>query len=232
MIDYSLLTIWLISHTPFCPLSLFFRARAQFIASHSAMERFLRPDQSNWSATMSVCSVRYILLQSLRWIMMLTFLATTLWSSLYLIEVFAESVREGQVIVAIGLGFVCTLMTYSLWSTCMFTLELLVKQCIPLGPFRKKVLGILDTANDFMAQRVSSKMCGIDTKDTGGGKTTLLSQNQNDEVIARLERMEKTIELALAHKVTSPEIIDNLDDSAIFEADSYSSGSEMLKAST
>jgi len=171
---------------------LFRRARAQFLAGHATMESFLRPTHSNWADQMPVYSPMYIFLMSMRWILLLTFLTTSVWSSLYLIEIAAFSIRIDRNIFTALAIIMAIAMVYSVWSSLMFTLEILVEQFLPpKGHWRDYIYNMIEKSNEKASKKVSTYMFGIDRNDTEGGAVIV---GQNSEVIARLDQLEGMIE--------------------------------------
>jgi hypothetical protein len=176
------------------------------------MENFLLPnvheEDMPESATASVSRQYYLARQGLRWLMIMTFLLSTVWSSLYLIMNMLNEMAEGRIGGAIIWGFSCIPMVYNLWVTFYFTVVVSIGKAIPDRRCKSKVKENLERFNNCMSHAISMYVFGIDTNDTEHGEVVPLARHVDDALVARLERIEKTLEKALAFK----DIIGDRDD--------------------
>jgi hypothetical protein len=165
------------------------------------MDKFLLPNEHKPESATESVSRHYPALQGLlRWLMILTFLVSTLWSSMYLISRFIDDVVDGRVGGAIVLGFLCIIMLYNLWVTFFFTVVVFIGQAIPDSRCKVKVKENMERFNNWMAHGISTHVFGIDRNDTEHGEISPLVRHDDDALVARLERIEKTLEKALALK--------------------------------
>lgn len=193
---------------------LFRRARAQFLASHSVMERFIRPSLSRWTDDMSMLSPIYWCLLLMRWSVLLTFMTTAVWSSLYIYELTAFSLTHqrysftGPLII---LGIMLVLLMCSLGS---FVVTIFVEQVIPGGEVRDFLLKHFDGQANLITKKVVSHAYGVDRNDTEGGEVVL---SKNAAIMTRLDRLENLLHQVLAkqERIEEDEILTGFDDSAI-----------------
>jgi hypothetical protein len=206
----------LTKHTLFLRPSCPSRARVQFVASHAAMENLLLPNVHEQdmpeSATASAFRHYYLPRQGLRWLVVLTFLLSTVWISMYLIINLVN--EKGGIGGSIVWGFLCIPMVYNLWVTYYFTVVVSIGQAIPNGRCKSKVKEKLEQFNNCISHAISTYVFGIDTNDTEHGEVAPRARHVDDDLVARLERIEKTLEKALASKDTIGDR-DDPDDSCI-----------------
>ncbi len=159
------------------------------------MERFIRPAQSRWSDKMSTTSLTYASLIFLRWILLLTFVTTTVWSSLYIIELASFSIREQRFAFTGPLIILAVLMACQLCCAVSFLLTILIEQVIPRGKLQDFLLTQVNKQTERIMKKVMSNLYGTDRKDTEGGEVTV---SRNADVLARLDRLENLLHQVIA----------------------------------
>ena len=121
-------------------------------------------------------------------------------SSLYLIDRLAFAVNNNLILEAIFLVVFFIGMLYSFWVSLMFSFSVIVGQILAEGRVRSQFRGLLNRINGGAVSFLSTYAFGIDRNDTEHGEVTSDEKNGNAEILARLERLEETIEKAFAQK--------------------------------
>lgn len=115
---------------------------------------------------------------------------------MYAIEMLAYTIRGelwAYTILSLALVFA---MVYSLWSTTVFVLGILLEQTLPKsGPWRDEIINWMDQTMERVAKKMSTSMFGIDRNNTEAGEVKV---GPNIEVMARLEKLESLLETLLA----------------------------------
>lgn len=147
---------------------------------------------------MSTCSPYYFLLILLRWSMVLTFLFTTLWTSLYVIELVVYSIRQERWALTVAGVLLALNMFYSLLFASIFTTVTFIEQIVPSeGEWRDRILVLVEKANVLMAENLNKHIFGNDLLDAEGGK---VSVGPNADVMNRLDKLERMVQQVLTRE--------------------------------
>ena len=152
----------------------------------------------------------------MRWLLLLTFLTTTVWSGLFVYELTAFSIRYQRYAFTaplIVIGLMLVLLTVSIGS---FVITILVEQICPPGKVRDFLLRHFDAQANLVTKKIVSRAYGVDRNDTEGGEVVV---SRNGEIMTRLSRLENLFHQAMAkqERVEDKEVLMAFDDSSVGE---------------
>ena len=130
----------------------------------------------------------------LRWVLLVTWLAGIFWSSLYIVELVAYSVRMQMPVLSTMYALLTVGMFSQLWCATNLFVVILVEQTIPSGQFRDFLLRLVEKSTSRVLKALITRMYGTDRKDTESGEVAV---GLNSEVLARLDRLEKLLQTFL-----------------------------------
>jgi hypothetical protein len=152
---------------------------------------FFNPD-SKWKF-----DVGNICLASARWVLLLLFFFTMGSSSLYLLQRWIEAVNEHDIGMIFAVGLLCLVMAYNLWVICIFMLAAIFHIFCKANPgsFGNFILAM----NHYLVDRMSYYVFGVDKASDGGMVVDVTGRkSRDDELLDRMDRLEKKLERALA----------------------------------
>ena len=132
----------------------------------------------------------------------LSYLITTIWSSLYLLNrVVSTRVGDGALFLAAFLAAICLSMLSGLWVLILFSVGALISQTLSNMPIAMRLVRRLDDAAEYVIRKSASTLFGVDLNETEGGMdiVKLEPDNPEESIYEKLDQVEKSFLKALSN---------------------------------
>jgi hypothetical protein len=179
---------------------LFRRARCEILASNAALEGFLSPRIFTGSREECKPHVGVVVASIARWSVIVTFGASFMFSSLYLIQRLITAVNQAEFWTAVAMIFLCLVMAYTLWAAFVVFTGWILGFCCEESA-RASLL--IKAANTYVVEKVAAQMFGVDPTDTRGGEVIRLDGDDGHDTVLydRIDKMERLLERILEQNV-------------------------------
>ena len=146
------------------------------------------------------CNINHIGPLLLRYLLIIAFYTTVLISVTFQIaSLYWDFVNKQGTTVAliITIAFRILVIACTIWGASILLIESLPTKCIPCTHFRTQTKTIYNRCNTEIMKILASVLFGINTSEHDGGEIVTMQEDDNDEVVSRIEKMESMLERAV-----------------------------------
>lgn len=138
-----------------------------------------------------------MLLICLRWVLLLTFMTTTIWSSFFIFELASFSIREERYAFTAPLIIFSMLLASLMCCAGSFLFSIFIEQVLPKGKVKDFLLNHVEMQTERVMKKVMSNVYGTDPKDTEGGEVVV---GRNADVLERIDKLENLLRQTIANQ--------------------------------